>query len=46
MASTAFSRSMDSNNNVLYTFLPTDTDHDIPKLNENEREYCEGKCGL
>jgi hypothetical protein len=36
MASTTFSRSM----------LPTDTDNDIPKLNENEREYCEGKCGL
>ena len=32
----------------MYTFLPTDTDtdNDIPKLNENEREYCEGKCGL
>ena len=30
------------NSNVLYTFLPTDTDNDIPKLNEDGREYCEG----
>jgi hypothetical protein len=45
MASTAFSRSMDSKIPARFHLLQ-DFDNDIPKLNENEREYCEGKCGL
>ena len=28
------------NNNLFYTFFPTD--NDILKLNEDEKEYCEG----